>query len=319
MLERAKTAKRRTVQSVVDKTGKKSSDAGDDEFEAQRKCYRAMLADIERLGAGVSSHLVCSYRLYENTAKLSKVLAEMQPRRLPPSVAIRDGAHASSSRWAFLHSTVRRSMNSVVVDRGLDPLRNIVKDSQDVAKSCALRDGALVDVRSYSRRKNDSKLQSATEKYEALNATARVDVQHAKVARDVVVADTAAVILSTQAELAASSAQYLEEVADMLTAGRQDKVKSVREQMRELMENGGPELVKPKRGFKKTAFQVGLGRKTVGEVKAERNDELERRRLQREAKQQAAENTYDPDMLPKVGLAVSLAQNKQAAPPLPPR
>lgn len=320
MLERAKTAKRRTVQNVLEKTGKKSSsEVGDLEFEAQRKCYQAMMADIETLGAGVSSHLVCTYRLYENSSKLSKVLAELEPRRLPPSVAVRDGSHASSARWAYLHSTTRRSMNAVVVDRGLDPLRNIVRDSREVAKTCARRDGALVDVRAYDRRKDESKLDSAKAKYEEFHETARVDVQRAKVARDVVVADTAAALLSTQAELAACSAQYLEEVADALAAGPREKVASVRQQMRDLMENGGPDLVKPKRGFRKTAFQVGFGKKTVEEVRTEKNEELERRRLQRQAKQQA-EATYDPDMLPKVGLAVHLAQtNKQPTPPLPPR
>ena len=259
-----KAVKRRSVQKVYE-TMVSSSQTGT-RFDAKRQCFQKMVGDLDQLGAGLSLHLAWAHRYFANATTLAEVLQEETI------------AEASHTRWRYLHSTVRRSMNAVIVNRGLDPLRHFVRrTAKDVKKSCEKRDGALLDVKSYARRKEDAKKEAAQRHFDQLDAAASEDLRKAKLARDVLVADATTVLLAAQAELFASAADYFQDTAN---AFDDDKITAFRQEIRHFMANGGPDLVdKAKPTRLRTALDIGTGKKSFKDV---RNDELRRQERHRQ-------------------------------------
>uniref|UniRef100_A0A6S8D9N2 BAR domain-containing protein n=1 Tax=Aureoumbra lagunensis TaxID=44058 RepID=A0A6S8D9N2_9STRA len=305
MMQKLKKVKRRTVQSVMESVGSSVKEVKDGRYESMKKSFMKMIDDLDQVGAGLSLHLAWTNRFYKNSTNLALVLSEKQrmgfglndeeeKKIFVGKAGYKAAVDAGKSRWAYLNATVRRSMNAVVVNRALDPLRVFVGGTaKEVKKLCQERDGAATDVNAYARRKDESKKKVALEKYQQLNSNALEDLRKAKIARDVVVRDVCLIILAAQAELFCLAADYVEETADAFDEDcGGSRVQTFREEMRSLMESGGPELVVQKKNTLQKTIALATGKTTYAEIRQEEARQRDRERLQREAQQQTQQDVF---------------------------
>ena len=287
----------------------------DPEFDSHSAVFDAMRDDLEQLGIGVFSSLQTQRDYFDNQAKLAVTLDDFYNGQFhrewqgenPASGAreLADSARYGRERWKYLNDVVRRSMAQVMLDTALTPVREYVNErAPEVEKKVDERNQAVADFDSYRRRlaaieksgKADTdqgkamtlKRDRARDRFEESNAEVKALLVTAKLERDKVLEDAAVAIAACQLELMYMTANYLQETVSALPPAKAQQVDAVRLRIRQIVNEGGPDIATEKTGALTKAFNLATGKALPSDYREEEEKAAKMKALQDQRREEVA-------------------------------
>lgn len=260
----------------------------DEEVAAARKVFGEMQRDLEVVGAGLSEQVRLLKNYYETEEKLAAVVAAYHAggdrnaewAALGGSCHHEAWAEPASKTWAercaYLNHVARRSAAALIVEHGLDPMREVARRVGDVKKALDAYDLAVA-AREVAEKKKKENLDGARRDETSRRGEALAAVEGILAAFDAAVVDAACVLAATQAELYSATAEYVNEACEKLTPAVSEKFRG---QVLDLVKVGGPALVERERSRARKAYELISGRKQLDDYRREREEAERRRKLQ---------------------------------------
>lgn len=350
-MEAARNFRRRTYQNALEAVGRAPGKTTDPVMEAHAESYRAMSKETDELGAGIAAQLHAIKSLFHVTRDLAAVIPKFydngayvhdwgeeaaHPFHTEPILCSGEGARDYERTWVELDEVVRRANTLTVMEKTLDPLRAYVADCIPLLRRVVrTRDAARADLDSYQRQKTaakegpdrvriQAKLDKAKIHFEEVNASAKSELEQAKLAHDELIEMSFATLLAGQAELFTSAAAKLNAAAERVGAGGErmgNRITSTRAAIRAREAAGGPAVVHDEK-MSNPMFKVVTGQATMAEVSEPSSVEARtaRHAREKEARDRGVELDAERKKLHAGQPATSGVQPKaKAAPPPPPR
>lgn len=266
----------RMSQRLMEAVGQSSKVTKDARFDGASKTHSQMMKDLDTLGAGLSEHLTMSHKFYKNTTTLLEVTAARCDAAVAPVGA---STRLAWERWSYVHSTVRRSMNKIIVDGALDPLR-VLTSSTTCRDACADRTKRRLDLDAAQRAADAGKGEATAlhrSRFGESDEVAKRELLRSKVVREAVLEHVGVAVLAAQAELLSTTAEY---AVDAASAFPPDRVSFFRNAIRKHVDTGGPPLVEANGSGAAKLLAVVTGKKTPVDLRLEK-EALQKRKHQR--------------------------------------
>lgn len=288
----------------------------DAELLSARKAFTEMTRDLEVLGAGLCEHLQLLRSYYENAEKLSSVLSEyfgsgpmdrssewIEAGGSELAIRNRDdglieATKTSMERWAYLNAVARRSATALIVELALDPLRKLAGEGvASVRKAISDSESSRIDYEQArtSKKATREQIDETRVRFEASRAAALNAIEASLSTFDCLVVDAACTLAACHTELLAATAELTDEAVAQLPP---DVAAIFREQMRDMVKVGGPEIVKKDRSKARTAWELLTGKKQLEDYRSEREDVELKRRLQQEQFKRVVQERQPPSASP---------------------
>ena len=269
------------------------SEDDDEVMNRERTRFRGLQKKVETVGQGLREHIKFLRDYYGNAEKLAEVTASFwggefdrssdwgAKENESPRSKVALAATTAHERWAYLNKVGRRSAMAILVKYGLDPLRGLHFEDMGSAK---YKLDSYDKARAALRKKPSAELsqRKATAREAALTAMATCFTKF-----DVVQQDIARALVAAHAELLSATAEYLDEAAELNPDAAKFRI-----QMRDLIQIGGPPLVRKNWSTAKMATEFLTGRAMPSEFKRQRNNDLHQRNLQSQQFQSAVESSF---------------------------
>ena len=196
-------------------------------------------------------------------------------------------------------------MAQVMLDTALTPVREYVNErAPEVEKKVDERNQAVADFDSYRRRlaaieksgKADTdqgkamtlKRDRARDRFEESNAEVKALLVTAKLERDKVLEDAAVAIAACQLELMYMTANYLQETVSALPPAKAQQVDAVRLRIRQIVNEGGPDIATEKTGALTKAFNLATGKALPSDYREEEEKAAKMKALQDQRREEVA-------------------------------
>jgi len=197
-----------------------------------------------------------------------------RPPGTPNALRSHPAAAQYKQAWGHCNEAVRRSTTKIWLDQGLTPLRAFISEIvPEIQHEADLREAYVKDYDSYRRRFNtlqdkqakyaaappsgngganprlaevekqlyliQSKLHAAEDRYRRQNTKIKEEMIKAKLMRDELLENALRAIVACQVELFTQTGEHLAQLLQALP--EEERVASLRSQVRELVAKGGPE------------------------------------------------------------------------------
>ena len=276
---------------------------------------RARSPSAAQLGIGVFSSLQHTRDFYETQASLAVTLDDFYNGQFKrewqgenPAASSRDladSARYGRERWKYLNDVVRRSMAQVMLDTALTPVREFVNErAPEVSAKIDERNTKCADFDSYRRRfasmeksgKAETEMGTAMrgkrdrsrDQFEQSNAEVKEMLQTAKLERDKVLEDAAVAVAACQLELMYMTANYLQETVSALPPAKAQQVDAVRLRIRQIVNEGGPDIATEKTGALTKAFNLATGKALPSDYREEEEKAAKMKALQDQRREEVA-------------------------------
>eukprot|EP01038_Epipyxis_sp_PR26KG_P013936 gene13936-18692_t len=295
MLKTFKDARRRIVETVLEKTGNAERTV-DEDYEVHVTKFHEMTADMNECGAELHSFMHHEKKMYEDAralaVSLGRIYSTSSDRSHWPNTNCKmkefTAAGAFDEKWKLISEILLTSQASVLVDDALTPLKtNVQKIGPEIDALCKVRNNQAIDYDAHRRRlrevekKRDStaepteeqiadvvkwqgKVNNGKEMYAFHNDKAKTEIILAKQQHDELMDNLLITTVVCQAELFARAAKELQAVVDLLP---QQKVSQVKSQLDDLITKGGVSFLQEEKSKLQKGIALATGKAVLSDFK----------------------------------------------------